>query len=319
MELVDSTEDFTFAISAKNMLDALKELPEQPLSFEVNTFTLEVKIHYNNDGVYSLMCQPADEYPKATALNEGKVDFKVPVATLFDSVSCALFATADDELRPVMNGIYFDVTPDHVVFVASDGHKLVKYKSLDVTCSERAAFILPRKPANLLRGLLNKQENEVSIAFDDRNAVFTMDNCQLTCRQIDGRYPNYNSVIPQDNPYVAVVDRQLLIGALRRISVFSSAVSNLVKLNMLADQIKISAQDIDFSTSAEETITCQYDGPTFSIGFKASFLIEILNNMSSDDVAIQLANASRAGIFQPAPQNEKQEVLMLLMPMMLTD
>ncbi|MDO4950372.1 MAG: DNA polymerase III subunit beta [Bacteroidales bacterium] len=319
MELVDSTEDFTFAISAKNMIDALKELPEQPLSFEVNTFTLEVKVHYNNDGIYSLMCQSADEYPKATALNEEKVEFKVSAATLYDSVSCALFATADDELRPVMNGIYFDMTPDHVVFVASDGHKLVKYKSLDVTCSERAAFILPRKPANLLKGLLSKQENEVSVTFDDRNAVFKMDDCQLTCRQIDGRFPNYNSVIPQNNPNVAIADRQLLIGALRRISVFSSAVSNLVKLHLSADQIKISAQDIDFSTSAEETITCQYDGPTFSIGFKASFLIEILNNMSSGDVMIQLADASRAGIFQPSPQEDKQEVLMLLMPMMLND
>ncbi len=319
MELVESTEDFTFAISAKNMLDALKELPEQPLSFDVNTFSLEVKVLYNNNGVYSLISQSADEYPKTTALNEGKVDFKVSASTLLDSMSCALFATADDELRPVMNGIYFDVTPDQIVFVASDGHKLVKYKSLNVTCGERSAFILPRKPANLLKGLLGKQENEVSVSFDDRNAVFSMDNCQLTCRQIDGRFPNYNSVIPQNNPNIAIVDRQLLIGALRRIAVFSSAVSNLVKLHMLADQIKISAQDLDFSTSAEETITCQYSGQSFGIGFKASFLIEILNNMSSDDVTIQLADASRAGIFLPSPQEDKQEVLMLLMPMMLND
>jgi DNA polymerase-3 subunit beta len=188
-----------------------------------------------------------------------------------------------------------------------------------VNGNDKSAFILGKKPATLLRGLLPKEQGDVQIDFDDRNAVFTMENYRMTCRLIEGRYPNYNSVIPQDNPHRATVDRQLLISALRRVSVFSSQSSSLIKLQLEADSIHISAQDVDFSTSAEENLACQYSGKAMSIGFKATFLIDILNNMSSQDVVLELADPSRAGVIVPAEQTEDEDVLMLIMPMMLND
>jgi DNA polymerase-3 subunit beta len=218
-----------------------------------------------------------------------------------------------------MNGIYMDVSPEEVVFVASDGHKLVRSKALKVNGNEKSAFILGKKPATLLRGLLPKEQGDVQIDFDDRNAVFTMENYRMTCRLIEGRYPNYNSVIPQDNPHRATVDRQLLISALRRVSVFSSQASSLIKLQLDTDTIHISAQDVDFSTSAEESLSCQYNGKPMSIGFKSTFLIDILNNINSQDVVLELADPSRAGVIVPAEQTEDEDVLMLIMPMMLND
>ena len=230
-----------------------------------------------------------------------------------------MFATADDELRPVMNGIYFDITTEDITMVASDGHKLVRCKTLAAKGNERAAFILPKKPANLMKNLLPKEQGMVTIEFDERNAVVTLENYRMVCRLIEGRYPNYNSVIPQNNPYKVTVDRQQLIGALRRVSIFSSQASSLIKLRMQENQIVISAQDIDFSTSAEETQTCQYAGNPMSIGFKSTFLIDILNNISADEVVIELADPSRAGVIVPVEQEENEDLLMLLMPMMLND
>jgi DNA polymerase-3 subunit beta len=230
-----------------------------------------------------------------------------------------VFATADDELRPVMNGIYFDISTEGITLVASDGHKLVRCKTYAARGAEKAAFILPKKPANLLKNLLPKEQGDVQIGFDDRNAMFTLENYQMICRLIEGRYPNYNSVIPQNNPHRAIIDRALFISALRRVSVFSSQSSSLIKLSLSENQMKISAQDIDFSTSAEETIACQYGGNPMSIGFKSSFLIDILNNISAQNIIIELADPSRAGVIVPEEQEEDEDLLMLLMPMMLND
>ena len=218
-----------------------------------------------------------------------------------------------------MNGIYFDITTDDITMVASDGHKLVRCKTLAAHGNERAAFILPKKPANLLKNLLAKEQGQVVIEFDERNAVFTLEGYRMVCRLIEGRYPNYNSVIPQNNPYKVTVDRQSLIGALRRVSIFSSQASSLIKLRLSKNQITISAQDIDFSTSAEETQICQYDGNDMSIGFKSTFLLDILNNISAEEVVIELADPSRAGVIIPVEQEENEDLLMLLMPMMLND
>ena len=238
---------------------------------------------------------------------------------LLGGINRAVFATADDELRPVMNGIYFDITTEDITMVASDGHKLVRCKTLAAKGNERAAFILPKKPANLMKNLLPKEQGTVTIEFDERNAVVTLESYRMVCRLIEGRYPNYNSVIPQNNPYKVTVDRLLLIGALRRVSIFSSQASSLIKLRMQENRIVISAQDIDFSTSAEETLACQYAGNPMSIGFKSTFLIDILNNISADEVVIELADPSRAGVIVPAEQEENEDLLMLLMPMMLND
>ena len=318
IEVTESDSDGRFAIVARTLLDAMKEIPEQPLTFNLNPNTLEITVQYMN-GQYTVMGQNADEYPQPATLGDNAVHANIPADVLLNGINRALFATADDELRPVMNGIYFDITPDDITMVASDGHKLVRNKNLSVKGSEKAAFILPKKPANLLKNVLTKEENSVSIDFDDRNAVITLEKYRMVCRLIEGRYPNYNSVIPQNNPYKITIDRAVLLSALRRVSVFSSHSSSLVKLRMGDNKLVISTQDLDFSTSAEETLVCQYEGNPMSIGFKAPFLIDILNNLPGQDVIIELAAPSRAGVIVPAEQEENCDLLMLLMPMMLND
>ena len=318
LEVVESDTDGRFAITARNLLDALKEIPEQPLTFDIDLKSLEMTVFYQN-GQYSLVGQNADEFPTPVALGENAVRVGIDAQVLLNGINRAIFATADDELRPVMNGIYFDITTDSITMVASDGHKLVRSKTLAAHGNERAAFILPKKPAVLMKNLLPKEEGPVSIEFDERNAVFTLENYRMVCRLIEGRYPNYNSVIPSNNPNKITIDRQQLLGALRRVSIFSSQASSLVKLCMSVDRMVINAQDIDFSTSAKETLTCQYAGTPMEIGFKSSFLIDILNNIPSDDVLIELADPSRAGVITPIEQEEDEDLLMLLMPMMLND
>ena len=318
LPVTESDTDARFAVTAKTLLDALKEIPEQPLTFEVDTRSLEIMIQYQN-GKYSLMGQNADEFPQSAMLGGNAVRVKIDAQVLLNGINRAVFATADDELRPVMNGIYFDITTEDITMVASDGHKLVRCKTLAAKGNERAAFILPKKPASLIKNLLSKEQGTVTIEFDERNAVFTLENYWMVCRLIEGRYPNYNSVIPQANPYKVTVDRQQLMGALRRVSIFSSSASNLIKLTIQENLIVISGQDIDFSTSAEETLVCQYTGNPMSIGFKSTFLIDILNNISADEVIVELADPSRAGIVVPVEQEENEDLLMLLMPMMLND
>ena len=318
VEVTESDSDGRIAITARTLLDAMKEIPEQPLTVNIDDKTLEVIVQYMN-GQYSVMGQNADEYPQAATLSDSAVHVNIPADTLLNGINRTLFATADDELRPVMNGIYFDITPENITMVASDGHKLVKNQNLTIKGSEKAAFILPKKPANLLKNILTKEESSVNIDFDERNAVITLAKYRMVCRLIEGRYPNYNSVIPQNNPYKITIDRAVLLSALRRVSVFSSQSSSLVKLRLEASKLIISTQDIDFSTSAEETLSCLYEGAPMSIGFKAPFLIDILNNTPGQDVVIELADPSRAGVIVPAEQEEDANLVMLLMPMMLND
>ncbi len=318
VEVNESDAGGRLAVTAKTLLDALKEIPEQPLTFSADTDTLEITVEYLN-GKYSLMGQNADEFPLTVMPDEDAVCVEMEASVLLDGINRTVFASADDELRPVMNGIYFDITTDDITMVASDGHKLVRCKKLSAKGNERAAFILPKKPATLLKNLLPKEEGRVAVGFDQRNATFTLGSYRMVCRLIEGRYPNYNSVIPQDNPFKVTVDRLQLLGALRRVSIFSSQASSLIKLRLQENLIVISAQDIDFSTSAEESLACQYAGNPMSIGFKSTFFIDILNNISDGEVVIELADPSRAGVIVPAEQDEDENLLMLLMPMMLND
>ena len=317
IEVNEYEDNGRFAVNSKTILDALKEIPEQPLTFEVKE-NMEIIVKYQN-GKYSLMGQNADEYPQTSGLGNNSVHVVLGAPILMNGINRALFATADDELRPVMNGIYFDITTEEITFVASDGHKLVRNKTFKARGNEKAAFILPKKPATLLKNLLPKEMGDVQIDFDDRNAVFTLENYSMTCRLIEGRYPNYNSVIPQNNPHKATIDRSAFVSALKRVSVFSSASSSLIKLHLDMNTIQISGQDVDFSTSAEETLMCQYEGNAMNIGFKSTFLIDILNNISSQEIVLELADPSRAGVIVPVEQNEEEDLLMLLMPMMLND
>lgn len=317
IELADSDSDGQIALQAKTLLDALKEIPEQPLTFQINE-SLEVTISYQN-GEYRIVGQNADEYPSPAVLSDSSTKIEMDSQILSDGLTRTIFATADDELRPVMNGIYFDIDEDGVTFVSSDGHKLVCCKNSTVTVEGKSSFILPKKPASLFRALLGKDPKNVTIEFDSRIARFSLPEFNMVCRLIDGRYPNYNSVIPKNNPHVLTIDRLTLMAALKRVSVFSPASSGLIKLRIQENQVAISTQDLDFSTSAKEALACQYQGVAMSIGFKASFLIEILNNTPGNDIELRLADPSRAGLVLPVEQTEGSNLLMLLMPMVLND
>lgn len=308
----------SLAINARNLLDPLRELPDQPLTFDINDETLEVFIYYHN-GKYNFVGLKGDEYPEPKELNDTSMTLTIDAETLFSGINRTVFATADDELRPVMNGIYLDITADDVTFVASDGHKLVRVTTTETSGDGRSSFILPKKPANLLKSLLPKESGMVEIKFDENNAYITMSDYKMVCRFVEGRYPNYNSVIPQNNPNMVILDRLTLLNALKRVAVFSNPASSLVKLQLSEDKIVVSAQDIDFLTAAEETISCTYDGNVMNIGFKAAFLIDILNNIPSSDVRIELSDPSRAGLVLPVDKEENEDMLTLLMPMMLND
>ncbi len=318
LEVMNAEGSGLFCVSAKMLLDPLKELPEQPLTFDVNDANLEVFIHFQN-GKYNFIGQKGDTYPQQKPLSEQAVEVVMDAQLLLNGISRSLFATADDELRPVMNGVYFDFHTDDLTFVASDGHKLVRLRNLSVQLEERASFILPKKPATLLKNLLAKEEGLIRLQFDDNNAYVRCANCEMVCRLIEGRYPNYNSVIPKENPFQVTIDRMFLLNALKRVSVFSNQSSSLIKLHLEDNLLTVSAQDIDFSTSAEERIPCEYNGDELSIGFKATYLIDILGNISSTDVILQLADPSRAGLILPLENQENEDLLMLLMPMMLND
>ena len=318
VDVMNAEGSGVFAVSAKILLEPLKELPEQPLTFDINDENLEIFIHFQN-GKYNFNGQKGDTYPQQKPLNENVVSIALEAQTLLNGISRSIFATADDELRPVMNGIYFDIHQDDLTFVASDGHKLVRLRNLSVHATEKASFILPKKPANLLKAVLAKETEMVTIKFDENNAYINCTNFEMVCRLIEGRFPNYNSVIPQNNPHKVIIDRLSFLNALKRVSVFSNPASSLVKLQLKGSQMKVSAQDIDFSTAAEETIPCQFTGVDLSIGFKATYLIEILNNIASAEVVVELADPSRAGLIIPVENEENEDLLMLLMPMMLND
>lgn len=318
LEIAESQKDGHIAFPAKTLLEALKEIPEQPLTFEINDANYETTVRYQN-GEYKLIGQNADEYPTPAELKEDTVSISIPSQILYDGLTRTIFATADDELRPVMNGINFDISPEGITFVASDGHKLACDKYTNIKVDNKSSFILPKKPGTLFRSLIPKDDSEITVEFDNRIARFSLPEFRMVCRLIDGRYPNYGSVIPQNNPHHLIADRQSLITALRRVGVFSPAGSGLIKLRIEKDSMDISAQDIDFSTSAKETVSCQYDGVTMSIGFKAVFLVDILNNIPSDEVTMQLADPSRAGVIVPTEQVDGESLLMLLMPMVLND
>ena len=317
---VNSAEgEGSLAINAKNLLDPLRELPDQPLTFDINDETLEVFIYYKN-GKYNFVGLKGDEYPDPKPLKEDSAtSLKIDSEMLLSGINRTVFATADDELRPVMNGIYFDITSEDLTFVASDGHKLVRVTTTESSGEGRSSFILPKKPANLLKSILPRENGDVEISFDENNAYISMGNYKMVCRFVEGRYPNYNSVIPQNNSNSVILDRLTLLNALKRVSVFSNPSIGLVKLQLSEDKIVITAQDIDFLTAAEETISCTYEGNIMNIGFKAVFLIEILDNIPSSDVRIELSDPSRAGLILPVEQEENENMLTLLMPMMLND
>ncbi len=306
------------ASSAKLLVDTLKEFPEQPLSFTIDDANYSITMVSPN-GTYSFIGTNGDEYPEMQAIEEGSHQVTLGAGILLNAITKTLPFTANDELRPVMNGIFFDITTEGITFVATDAHRLVRYTNQTAAGTEEVNFILPKKPATLLKNILSKSEAPVTISFGQKNARFEWEGAAIVTRLIDGRYPNYKAVIPQNNTNIVVVDRQTLINACRRVAVFANTGTALLRLCLNENQIKISAQDIDLSTSAEETVACEYTGMQMAIGFKAPFLIEILGTIDSTDVKLQLSDPARAGLLLPTEQAENEDLLLLLMPMLLQD
>lgn len=318
MELENASGTGVVAIPAKLITDSLREFPDQPLTFTINTDTYAITISSEN-GQFSVVGQHGEDFPQLPRIKADRsLSLRIKASSLISGINSTLFATADDELRPVMNGIFIELTPSDITFVASDAHKLVRYKRNDVTASAGSSFILPKKPAALLKNILAKGQEEIGVEFDDKNAFFSLASFQLVCRLVEGNYPSYNSVIPTNNPNKLLIDRVKLLNTVRRVSVFSNQASNLIRLALNGNRLTVSAQDIDYSTSAVEELACQYNGDELEIGFKSTFMVEILNNIQSSEVSIELSDPSRAGLFIPFnKENEQEDVLMLLMPMMI--
>ncbi len=317
--IVDAFEgEGKVAFGGKLLVDTLKEFSEQPLTFIVDDQNFKLIIKSEN-GNYSFVGVNGNEYPEIAEMPEESRQVQLSARILLDGINQTIYCTADDELRPVMNGINVDMLEDRIVLVATDAHRLVRFSNMTVKSAEPASFILPKKPANLLKNLLAKEDGDIMMSFDSKTLRFEFGRTLVVCRQIEGRFPNYNAVIPQNNQNKVIADRQTLVNACKRVAVFSSPGTGLIKLTLGENMMKISAQDIDFSTSAEETLACSYNGMPMAIGFKAPFLIELLSAVSSAEVMFELADPARAGLILPAEAQENEETLMLLMPMLLNE
>ena len=310
-------EEGLIAVPVKLMLDSLKEFSEQPLTIEANESTWEIQVSWKT-GKLTIPGTSGLSYPNLPELNpESRRELDADADMLLTGINKTIFATADDELRPIMNGVYINIEPASITFVATDAHKLVKYSS-EQPSELTAAFILPKKPANLLKGMLLKEEAPVKVSFDSKNVLFNLKNHTLVCRLIEGSYPNYNAVIPTANPNKVLIDRIELVNGIKRVAVCSNPATNLIRMDIADNKINLTAQDIDFSVSANETISCSYDGQPISIGFKSTFLVEILSNMETPTVVVELADSTRAGVFKPVYDDKQSSAtLMLLMPMMI--
>ncbi|MCK9255124.1 MAG: DNA polymerase III subunit beta [Bacteroidales bacterium] len=320
IELTSCNGEGSIAIETKKLLEILRELPDQPLTFQINVEDQRIDITSSN-GNFSMVGQIGDDFPVIPSIKaEKEKRFNIIPDVLYGGISSAIFATGDDELRPIMNGILVEFKNDKISFVATDAHKLVKYSRTELKTEEEVSFILPKKPASLLKGILPKAFSDIELSFDDKNALFTFDNTKLICRLIEGTFPNYSTVIPQDNPNKLVVDRIELLSSLKRVSIFASQSSSLVGIEITGNTLEVSAKDTDYSVAGNETINCQYLGDDMKIGFKSNFLMEILNNISTTEVVFELSDPTRAGIILPKDnENENEDVLMLLMPMMLNN
>jgi DNA polymerase-3 subunit beta len=311
---VDTSDSGKIAVPARHILEMLKTFPDQPLSFKIKE---ENKIEITSDnGNYVMVGQNGEEYPKTPSVDD-KNSVTLPCQVLNEAITKTIFATGNDDLRPVMSGVYFDFSEDSVTFVATDAHKLVRYRRKDAGSTVSASFILPKKPLNLLKGNLG-HEGEVKVNFSETNAVFTFNDIILTCRLIDGKYPNYEAVIPKENPNVLVVDRASLLSSVKRVSIFASRSTYQVILKVIGTELKIFAEDIDFSNEATERLACNYTGDDIEIAFNSRFFIEMLSNVDSQEIVLEMSQPSRAGILLPHnPPNENEEILMLVMPVMI--
>lgn len=312
---IDSKKNGKVAVPARMLLDTLKGLKDQPLSFDVDfkTFTIEIS---SDHGKYKLAGQNGDEFPKAPDL-ESPTSVHIDGDVLANAINKTLFAAGTDDLRPVMSGLFFEFYPESIRFVATDAHRLVRYSRTDKGSEQSANFIVPKKPLNLLKGIV-AGAGDVVLEYNDSNALFTFDQVTLMCRLIEGKYPNYEAVIPKDNPNKLTIDRLDLLQSIKRVSIFANKTTHQVKMKITGSELTISAEDIDYSNEANERLTCSYSGEDMEIGFNGRFLMDMLGNANSNEVIFELSAPNRAGIILPAEQDsEGEELLMLVMPVML--
>ena len=314
---VESDSEGSIAVPARLLLETLKTFPEQPLTFVVeDNNTIELS---SNHGKYALAYANGEEFPNAVELNDPSSTI-IQGDVLAMAISKTIFASGNDDLRPVMSGVFFQFSTEGLTFVATDAHKLVKYSREDVTASQAAEFIMPKKPLNLLKGILAGSETDVLIEYNESNAKFIFEDTQLICRLIDGKYPNYEAVIPKENPNKLVIDRSQFLSSVRRVSIFSNKTTHQVRLKIAGAELNISAEDIDYSNKAEERLTCAYQGDDMQIGFNSRFLTEMLNNLNANEVQLEMSLPNRAGILTPVDGlDEGEKITMLVMPVMLNN
>ncbi|HMQ76943.1 MAG TPA: DNA polymerase III subunit beta [Flavobacteriales bacterium] len=315
---VEAKDKGSVAIPARILLDTLKAFPEQPLTFSIDGKHHGVEIS-SDQGKYKMTGFSGAEFPKSPTL-EDPSRFLLPAGTLAMAINKTLFATGNDDLRPVMSGIFFELGEEAVRFVATDAHKLVRYMRTDVRADKPASFIVPKKPLNLLKNVLAATNAEVAVSYNENNASFTFDNLVLVCRLIDGKYPNYEAVIPKKNPNKLTIDRASFLSSIRRVSIFSNKTTHQVRLSIAGSQLTVSAEDLDFANEANEKLTCSYEGEDMTIGFNSRFLMDMLNNLTSEHVVLEMSAPNRAGIILPSEPGEVgEDVLMLVMPVMLNN
>ncbi|MCM1005469.1 MAG: DNA polymerase III subunit beta [Prevotella sp.] len=326
LEVFDVEGEGSVAVPSKRILDMLKEVPGQPLTFYVNDENKEIDIRFLN-GHFNFMGIDGNEFPIQDETREDAKRITLPVEVVRRGLETTLFAVGTETIRPIMTGVYWDICPEveegktlhGITFVGTDTHKLVRYINTSVNPALTFSFILPPKPANILRGLIAKEEGEMDIEMDEKSAKFTMGDFTLSCRFINGRYPNYNRVIPENNPFELTIDRVSLLNAMRRVALFASASSSLVRMNIRPNEVLLAAQDLDYTLSAEERVECEYQGNAMTIGFNATYMIEVLTNIVADTVVIKLSDPARPGIFVPLTNLEGEDLLMLLMPMQVME
>jgi DNA polymerase-3 subunit beta len=314
---VESTSEGKLAVPARLLLDTVKTFPEQPLTFsQADNNTLEIS---SEQGKYALAYANADEYPQAADVVDAS-SLTIQGDTLATAINNTIFASGNDDLRPVMSGVFFQLSSSGMTFVATDAHKLVKYERTDVVAPETAEFIMPKKPLNLLKSVLIGSEEDVTVNYNNSNVQFSFDDTVVICRLIDGKYPNYEAVIPKENPNVMSINRVQLLNTVKRVSIFSNKTTHQIRLRIAGAELHISAEDIDYSNKAEERLTCSFQGDDMQIGFNARFLTEMLSNLSSDEIQLELSLPNRAGIITPVDGlDEGEQVTMLVMPVMLNN
>ena len=315
---IESTSTDKIAISAKLLTDILKTFSEQPLTF-IKTDNNTIEISASN-GKYSLAYLNGDEFPKQVEILDAH-ETVINGSDLGNAINSTIFASGTDDLRPVMSGVFFQFNSESLKFVATDAHKLVKFETTEYTASEVSEFIMPKKPLQILKGILQTESSDLTIQHNDSNAKFIFDKSSITCRLIDGKFPNYEAVIPKDNPNVLTIDRQLFLNSARRVSIFSNRTTNQIRLKLAGSSLNISAEDFDFSNKADENLECQYSGDDIQIGFNSKFLIEMLNNLDSDMITLSMSHPNRAGIIRPLIDSgeSRESITMLVMPVMLND